>query len=293
MMQRWMGALRRERSEIPESPPSNAAPPWEALTARVAALEAQLQLAEAHQTSAFWHALDRVYDAQLETRIVACIVCSHRGGRKDFGLRESRCIFGGGKLERYECPQCDCIFGCQKVLDLTDELLALEYRLLYSRYKEGDSTANEVRTFHSLRPRKDRVYANWGAGAWNGTIGRIRSEGFDLWGYEPSAPASAAHVVSDKSQLPQPLAGLMSNNVIEHFLDPVAQFREFHALLMPGGLMAHSSPCYDYRYEFSRFHTLFLLGRSPEILATRTGFRVVDRHSDGEYMNCVFERLPS
>jgi hypothetical protein len=289
MLQRWIGARRR-------GTPGTAQPlrpdhDWAVLAARVSALEAQLQLAEAHQTSAFWHALDRIYDTQLDVRSLTCIVCGHGGGRGEFTVRQSRCIFGGGKLERYECPGCDCIFGAQKVLDLGDELLGLEYRLLYSRYKEGDSTTNEIRTFRSLRPQRDRAYVNWGSGAWNATIGQIRAEGMDLWGYEPSAPASASYVVRDKAQLPSRLAGLMSNNVIEHFLDPVAQFREFHTLLMPGGFMAHSSPCYDYRYEFSRFHTLFLLGRSAEVLAERTGFRVVERMHEGEYMNCVFERL--
>jgi hypothetical protein len=119
----------------------------------------------------------------------------------------------------------------------------------------------------------------------------MRSEGWNLWGYEPSAPMNASFVVREKAQLPPRLAGLMSNNVIEHFLDPVAQFKEFHALLAPGGRMAHSSPCYEYRYEFSRFHTVFLLGKSPDILAERTGFKVVSRVQDGEYMNHVFERL--
>ncbi len=55
--------------------------------------------------------------------------------------------------------------------------------------------------------------------------------------------------------------------------------------------MAHSSPCYEYAYAFSRFHTVFLIGRSPEILAAKTGFRVTDRVKDGEYINVVFERI--
>jgi hypothetical protein len=261
-----------------------------ALATRVSALEAQLKLIGDHQTRAFWYALDQIYDTVLQDRALSCIICGHSAGRSHFAIRLSRCIFGGGKLERYECPSCECIFGSQKFLDLGEDLLDLEYRLLYSRYREGDTTANEIRTFRSLDPQEGSAYVNWGSGAWNRTVADMRSEGWDLWAYEPSAPMEAPFVARTKAQLPAGIAGLMSNNVIEHFLDPVAQFREFHDLLPPGGRMAHSTTCFEYRYEFSRFHTIFLLGKSPEILAERTGFKVIDHIRDGEYQNYIFEK---
>jgi hypothetical protein len=77
--------------------------------------------------------------------------------------------------------------------------------------------------------------------------------------------------------------------VIEHFRDPQRQFKEFHDILKPDGVMAHSSPCYKYTYAFTRFHTLFLLGRSAHVLANRTGFRIRDRTEGGEYINLIFE----
>jgi hypothetical protein len=293
MLKKWIGKHigRASRDRKREAIAAPLVERMSALDQRVAALETQLKLAEDHQTSAFWHALDRVYDAALKDRDLSCIICGQAGRRSDFEIRLSRCIFGGGRLERYECPACECVFGSQKFLDLGEDLLGLEYRLLYSRYREGNTTPNEIRTFQSLDPQKELAYVNWGSGAWNETIARMRSEGWNLWGYEPSAPMNASFVVREKAQLPPRLAGLMSNNVIEHFLDPVAQFKEFHALLAPGGRMAHSSPCYEYRYEFSRFHTVFLLGKSPDVLAERTGFKVVSRVQDGEYINHVFERL--
>ena len=66
---------------------------------------------------------------------------------------------------------------------------------------------------------------------------------------------------------------IFSNNVIEHFRDPVAQFEDFKTILANDGRMAHSSPCYEYAYPFTRFHTLFLIGKSPHVLAERTGAR--------------------
>jgi hypothetical protein len=257
---------------------------------RLSAMDAQLLLVEQHHTKAFWHALDKIYDHALTDKVLSCVICGHSGQRSDFEIRLTECWLAGRKLERYECPTCECIFGAQKFLDLDDALLGLEYRLLYSRIREQDYTKEEIRTFRSLNPQNGSAYVNWGCGAWNQTVALMREEGWNLWGYDPSAPLNAPFVVREKAQLPAGLAGIMSNNVIEHFLDPVAQFREFHDVLPPGGRMAHSTPCYDYRYAQTRFHVVFLVGKSPEILAERTGFKVVDRIRDGEYINYVFEK---
>jgi len=252
--------------------------------------DAQMRIVEKFAVESFWATLDRIYDRELETRTLKCIVCDHADKRSGFEIRTADCAFGGGRLERYVCPSCGCIFGAQKFLDLNRSLVDLDYRLLYSRYREANTTENEIRTFRSLNPRKGGIYLNWGTGAWNTTVGDLRAEGFDVWGYEPSAEISSRFVIGDKGAI-TPLDGIFSNNVIEHFIDPVAQFKEFHSMLKPGTLMAHATACYEYRYESSRFHAVFLLGKSVETLAMRTGFELVDSVADGEYMNKVFRRI--
>jgi SAM-dependent methyltransferase len=175
-------------------------------------------------------------------------------------------------------------------LDLDEEFVLLDYQLLYSVYSEAPSTEAEIRTFHSLFPIRQATYLNWGCGAWSKTIDVLRRDGWDVWGFEPSASVSGQHVAKSRAELSTLFDGIFSNNVIEHFRDPVAQFREFHSRLKEGGKMAHSSPCFEYAYSFTRFHSLFLLGRSPYVLAKKTGFRVTDTVREGEYMNFVFER---
>ncbi|WP_116344555.1 class I SAM-dependent methyltransferase [Blastopirellula marina] len=259
---------------------------------RLVKLERQLELVESHFNRALWSTLDGMYDATLPNRILRCIICDLEQSWGMWKKRVDKCMFGGGKLERYECPKCGCIFGPQKYLDLDEEFVDHDYRLLYSRYAESDSTENEIQTFRSMEPERIGPYLDWGCGGiWSRTVSRLRDEHYDVWGYEPSAETSSDFIVNHRQLISARFNGIFSNNVIEHFRTPVAQFQDFHNLLKDGGVMAHSSPCYEWSYAFTRFHTLFLLNNSPHILAERTGFRVKRRHQNGEYICYVFERV--
>ena len=66
--------------------------------------------------------------------------------------------------------------------------------------------------------------------------------------------------------------GIMSHNVIEHFQDPVTELRHMASLLRDkDSVMAHATGCYEYRYEYTRFHTFFYTGRSAAVLAEKAG----------------------
>ena len=58
--------------------------------------------------------------------------------------------------------------------------------------------------------------------------------------------------------------------------------------LAENGVMAHASPCFELRYEDTRFHLFFYLGRSVKVLADRAGFEIVGSERDGEYMHVMF-----
>jgi hypothetical protein len=144
-----------ERTDEPDATTERAMPPD------------QLHLAVAHETG-LWRALDSAYADLLENRTLSCIVCGHKDHRSGFAIHTDECIFGGGLLERYACPSCDCLFGPQKYLDLPEAAVDADYRFLYSRYSESDSLENELRTFRSLSPSKSGAYVNWGCGgAWS------------------------------------------------------------------------------------------------------------------------------
>ena len=234
--------------------------------------------------------LDALYDLTLPKRRVACLICGYAAVRESFATRVSECQFGGGKLERYVCPQCDALFGPMKMLDMSADELDDEYKLLYAMYAEADPTERELRTFDSLLPTHEKKYLNWGSGVASRSTEILRSRGFDIIGYEPTAQESTASIVRTREELNPTYDGIISNNVIEHFIDPVAHFQDFARLLTPQGRMAHSTPCYEYLYHNTRFHTCFFLGGSIKRLAESTGFEIVSREDDGDYINVVFQK---
>lgn len=222
---------------------------------------------------------------------IRCPLCSYDGERGRFKEYVSECIFGGGKLLRLQCPDCDVIFGSEKIMSLSDELLSSEYELHYQVYEEGDSTENEIRAFHSLKPIRAGVYLNYGAGNWSKSVESLREDGWNIYSYEPhdSARGNLDYCISSFEELSSlKFDGIFTNNVIEHFKDPIGELRLIKSVLKPGGRVAHVTPCYEYLYEYTRFHLFFFLGRSVDVLAELSGLEKVDHFRDGDYINYVF-----
>jgi hypothetical protein len=189
----WFGRSRSpsRRDDLKEAAARDGEARSDALGGRLDALEAQVALTERYFIEGFWKALDVAYEAISPHRPLCCVVCGHAAGRDGFEIREDRCYFGGGKLERYACPACDCVFGPQKYLDLDEAFVVRDYQVLYSRYAEGDSTENELRAFRALEPDKGGRYLDWGAGGgWNRTLAVLTGEGWNLVAHEPHAATS-------------------------------------------------------------------------------------------------------
>ena len=259
---------------------------------RLGRLEERQRLLKDAVVRGFWQVMDRLDEAILPGRRMTCPICSTTEPRERLDARIDHCFFGGGRLERYVCPHCGCIFGPAKCLELNAGMLEADYALLYDGYAEADSTECEIRAFRSLLPVPAGPFLNWGCGRWSHSIPALRAEGHDVWGFEPSAPPGAQpFIATRREQISARFAGIFSNNVIEHMIRPVEEFRYFHSILLPGGRMAHASPCYRYAYSNTRFHVLFLTGDAPRILAERSGFRVLSLEEDGEFINHVFERI--
>lgn len=240
---------------------------------------------------AHWRTVDLIEQVSGADKPTVCALCGHKADKSAFEPIASECAFLGGRLLRHKCPNCEVIFGPQKMLHLDPEMLDLDYRNLYRIYSEGNSTESVIRTFHLLAPKKDGIYLDFGCGGeWSETILQLRKEGWNIYGFEPSASNSSEHVFSKWEEVEaRKFDGILSHNVLEHLFDPTGTTKRLSQLLSPGGRIAYATPCFEYRYEFSHYHVFFFTGRSPDVLAENSGMRIVDWIRDGEYIACIMK----
>jgi hypothetical protein len=268
----------------------------DALESRLAALEANTEQSIKnlirYAMKAHWRTVDLIDQVSGADKPDNCPLCGHKTPLEGFKEVVSKCIFHGGRLLRHECPNCNVIFGPQKMLALDAEMLDLDYRNLYRVYSESNATDSIIRTFHLLKPNKNGVYLDFGCGGeWSEAIQLLRADGWNIYGFEPSVSHSSQYVFSEWDELVEKkFDGIFSHNVLEHLFDPADINRKLSKLLTDDGRIVHATPCFDYRYDFTHYHVYFFTGRSVEVLAEKAGMRIVDWLRDGEYIACTLKK---
>ena len=246
-----------------------------------------------------WQILDAFSDMFFPPEMqIECPICHHTAAKNVYETKLSYCRFGGGRLERYLCPECGVIFGPLKMMNLSPEQLAAEYRQAYAVYSESDCTAQEESIFFDLDSKPDGIYLNYGAGAWNSTLLHLREKGYTVYNFEPFAPAASGDfLITDFDLLSRmKFDGIFSNDLLEHLPDPVGTLKFMKTLLKPGGVMIHGSGCFDYEFPYTRFHLFFYTGSSLKRIAEMAGlqYSLSDRVFDySPFRKCRFTPLPN
>jgi hypothetical protein len=242
-----------------------------------------------------WSLTDLIFNIRLPDEKKICPLCKYESEYSRLNQLKSHCIFGGGQLLRYICPNCEVIYGPDKMLELNAKELAEDYEWHYSAYDEGDSTDRELKTFFTLNPEKSGLYLNYGAGGWSNSVVELRNRGWNVYAYEPHSSASQGQrdenwLITSISQLNQhKFSGIFSNNVLEHFRNPIQELKNMSLLLMPGGKMAHATPCFEYSYEYTRFHLFFFTGKSKKYLIEQADLFLTEEIVDGDYICCIMK----
>lgn len=241
-----------------------------------------------------WELIDEFHELHFAHHTFTCSICGHEINTDSAKKYFSECIFHGGHLERYECDHCGCIIGPLKMFQLNKEAFDLDYEQHYSIFSEGDTTEAEKFTFYQLKPDKNKVYLNYGCGAWSRSIDELRAEGYQVYGFEPYAQSENPFIISSFDELKQmKFDGIFTNNLLEHLPEPIEAFELFKSLLRDKTcLMIHSTPCYEYLYEYTRFHLFFFTGKSVDYLCEKVGLEAIDRHEteqfDGTYISYCY-----
>ena len=237
------------------------------------------EMAEKKKIALKWNKIDKI-ECSLEEKTYRCLICDNE---IDTTIAEKKicvCLFGGGKLVRYKCQNCEGITGPLKMLNLSKEELAEDYIQHYGIFQEGDTTEDEIRTFFKLNPQIGKKYLNYGCGGeWSKSLIELRKQGYDVYGYEPYATSSNVdYVFTQYSQMEgMKFDGIFSNNLIEHLSNPVKELMIMKSFLQEEGVMAHATACYEYLYPYTRFHLCFPIGKSAEIMFQRAGLELVER----------------
>lgn len=246
-----------------------------------------------------WRQLDRLAEeTETPEDILTCKICGASHKRKEYETKISVCIFNGGKLVRYVCPDCGVTFGPTKFDRLTQKEKDEDYLIHYFGFDEGDVHEKEMRAFYMLEPKKTGVYLDWGCGRWSHVVKALREKGYDIYGYEPYAGGDEdPHIFSDINILSSMrFDGIFSNDLLEHLIDPVEDMKTMKNMLRdPRSGICHSTTCYEYMYEYTRFHTHFFTGRSNEVLAERAGLTILkyvnELHApdkDSDFICCLY-----
>ena len=243
-----------------------------------------------------WKTIDHLRtETEKDEDILTCNICGKSQKRSAYKTMEADCIYNGGHLVRYVCPECGVIFGPSKFTDQGQRGIDEDYWVHYLGFTEGDSSYKEERAFRMLNPTKKGIYLNYGCGKWSKTLQKLRNEGYNVYGYEPYAPEDDnPYLITSREDLEKMrFDGIFSNDVLEHFIDPVQDLRFMRGLLSgPSSRMSHCTACYTYKYEYTRFHTHFFLGDSVKILAEKAGLKIsecCDDMAEHDFYCYVFE----
>lgn len=244
----------------------------------------------------------KIIDSQLslvesDDDILECKICNSKHLRREYETKISECIFNGGKLIRYVCPDCGVIFGPTKFVSQGQQGIDEDYWVHYLGYSEGDSTYKEERAFFMLNPDKDKVYLNYGCGKWTKSLQKLRGMGYQVYGYEPYAfEIDNPYLITDKKDLlSMRFDGIYSNDVLEHFITPVDDMKFMKNLLKnKESKMSHCTSCYEYKYEYTRFHTHFFVGNAVNVMAKKAGLEIIEKCNDiekNDFYCCVYKPL--
>jgi len=235
-----------------------------------------------------WRLIDRESEIiEKSDDFLKCKICGHEGRRDSYETMISKCQFNGGKLVRYVCPECGVIFGPTKFSTLNQDNLDEDYIVHYFGYDESVLTNKEVEAFYMLNPEKNGIYLNYGCGCWSKSIQKLREDGYNVYGYEPYSPETEnPYMITNKKELcKMKFDGIFSNDLLEHLLNPIEDLKFMKTLLKdPRAKMSHSTACYIYKYEITRFHTHFFTGNSVKVMCDNVGFKILD------YRNAIEQR---
>ncbi len=196
-----------------------------------------------------------------------CGLCQSNQAIEKYEVFKAKDIFNAGTLVRYKCPECEVIFGDLRFLNLPQEEINCDYEDLYSYYDEGNTTPYilEVLQDQPFFGDKTKTYIDYACGRWNKVIQNLRNEGYTAIGYDKYVTDNSNAIINT---LPSEKCDILINsNYIEHFIHPLEDIQEMLQFVKPGGYILFMTECFEYKIEFTHYHTFFFGKKALEFIA--------------------------
>lgn len=218
-----------------------------------------------------------------------CPICDHFNEISQFKVYTTEDLFWVGTLIRYQCPNCDVIFGDLRFLNLSNEEIGNDYLDLYSCYSEGDPTVSTLAVLKlSNTFDKSKTYCDWACGSWNTVVPSLKAEGYNVVGYDRycSPKDYILREIGDRK-----FDVIFSNNYIEHVIHPYEDLKEIISHVNQGGYLIFITQCFDYRIEYTHYHTFFFIGKSISVLCSKLNIELVNTINTHDTTGKVFKVL--
>lgn len=203
-----------------------------------------------------------------------CSICDYSDSINKFKIYRAKDIFNAGELIRYQCPNCETIFGDLRFLGLPLAEIQQDYEDLYSYYKEGDTTNYILFVLQNIKfLNKNGKHLDFACGKWNKLIPTLRAKGYNIIGYDKYV--TGEKYILNKLDPSAKFDVIYNNNYIEHLINPIDDIREMVDLLNIGGHIVFITQCFEYCIEFSHYHTFFFNDKSLKIIADKLGLTPV------------------
>lgn len=169
---------------------------------------------------------------------------------------------------------------------MTKEEISQDYTDVYSYYKEGNTSKYILHCLDRINLGKDKVYLDYACGNNIETLNLLNNNNYNVYGYDAYVNNTHNKYIKNINDIKN-IDIIYSNNFIEHVIEPFEDVKVLVDLLNDKGKLVLISPCWEYNYEFTHFHTFFFLGKSIQYLCEKLNIREVFSEKinfeDGEF----------
>lgn len=199
---------------------------------------------------------------------ICCYICDFNININSCKIYKDNDIFEAGELIRYQCPNCDVIFGDLRFLNMEMDEISKDYEDLYSYYEEGDTSKYILDVLNILNLGKEKKYLDYACGKKETTLNLLNNNGYNTYGFDNYVKMEHPKFLSTINQNIK-YDVVYSSNFIEHVINPIDDLNKLINLLNINGKLVMISSCWEYCYSFTHYHTFFFIGKSIKYLCDK------------------------